>query len=50
MESLLYGVVPTDPGVFVSVPVVLAMVAFVASALPAVRARNADPLEALRAE
>ena len=35
---------------FVSLPVVLGLVAFVASLLPALRAARVDPLEALRAD
>ena len=50
MESFLFGVVPTDPGMFLSVPLVLATVAFAASSLPALRATGADPLSTLRAD
>ena len=48
MASLLYGVRPTDPAVFVLVPLLLFIVAIVASYLPARRAMKLDPLIALR--
>jgi putative ABC transport system permease protein len=50
MASLLFGIRPTDPVTFVAVPVLLAVVALVASYLPARRALRLDPVRALRAE
>jgi predicted permease len=50
LKSLLFGVSPLDPFTYVSVPVVLAVSAMLASYLPARRAAAADPVEALRAE
>ncbi|HLJ50956.1 MAG TPA: ABC transporter permease [Bryobacteraceae bacterium] len=50
MKNMLYDVKPTDPLVFGSVALLLAVVAFLASYLPARRAVRVDPLTALRYE
>ena len=50
MESILFGVVPTDGATFVVVPLVLGLVTLVASWLPARSATRVDPLTALRGE
>ena len=50
VRALLYGVAPTDPMTFVLATAALAVVAFLASALPARRAARVDPVEALRGE
>ena len=49
MNSMLFGVEPRDPLVFVGVPVLLAVIAFLAVWIPAGRASRIDPLGALRA-
>ena len=50
LGSLLYGVSPLDPTVYVGVPVVLLLVATTASLFPAVRAARMDPANVLGAE
>jgi len=50
MASLLYGVSPFDPAVFLGVAGLLSVVAFVATAVPALRATRVDPVVTLAAE
>jgi ABC-type antimicrobial peptide transport system permease subunit len=50
MSSLLFGVEARDPGVFLTVPLVLAIVAAIAAWIPARRASRVDPIDALRYE
>ncbi len=50
MKSLLFGITPLDPFTYVTVPLVLAAAAVLASYLPARRAASINPVEALRVE
>ena len=50
LSALLFGVLPLDPVTFVSAPVLLALVAFAASGIPAMRAARTDPAVVLRQE
>jgi putative ABC transport system permease protein len=47
-SSILYGVSPLDPIVFIGVVALLGLVALGASLAPAIKAANSDPVEALR--
>jgi len=50
MSSLLFGVSTTDVATFAAVPALLAVVAFAAMVIPALRATRVDPIVALRDE
>jgi len=48
ISSLLYGVRPLDPEVFIAVPLILMVVVLLASYIPARRAARVNPIVALR--
>jgi predicted permease len=50
MNSLLFGVGPTDPPTFAAIALLLTLVALGASYLPAKRAARTDPMVSLRSE
>ena len=50
LGSLLFGVKPMDPATFLAAPAILAAVALLACAAPAIRAAHVDPAVALRQE
>jgi putative ABC transport system permease protein len=50
ISTFLFGVKPWDPTIFVGVPILLSMMAFLAVVIPAMRATRIDPITALRYE
>jgi predicted permease len=50
IATILFGVKPWDPVVFISAPLILSAVALLAVWLPAARASKLDPMAALRVE
>ncbi len=50
LQTLLFEVNPTDPMTFAAIPLILVSAALLACWLPARRATNVDPMEALRYE
>jgi predicted lysophospholipase L1 biosynthesis ABC-type transport system permease subunit len=50
LSGMLYGVSASDPQTFVFIPLLVLIVATIASFLPAVRAARVDPMQVLRDE
>jgi putative ABC transport system permease protein len=50
LDRLVYGISTTDTMTFVTLPLLLALIAMVASWLPALKATRVDPMTALRAD
>jgi ABC-type antimicrobial peptide transport system permease subunit len=50
IEHQLFGIRMTDPATYAAVAALLALVAFGATVVPAIRATRVDPMEALRYE
>ena len=50
LRGMLFGLTPLDPGTFLGVSVLFALVAAVAASIPAHRATRIDPLVALRTD
>jgi putative ABC transport system permease protein len=50
LSTLIYGVQASDPLTFVGVSAILAVVALLASLIPAFRATRVEPIKALREE
>jgi len=50
MQSMLFGIEPRDPATFAGVALMFAVVALIASYLPARRATKVDPIVALRVD
>ena len=50
MSSLLFGISPTDTGIFIAAPLLLAGVVVLACCIPALKALAIDPAAALRCE